>query len=99
MIVYLIIFILSASGIGTIALRNREAIARFNLALFMESSKKKLIAFWYARMHSQLLLLAEKQLRWVRIKVLKIENFLFRLTHGIRGISERNGNGNGHKPE
>ncbi len=93
MIIYLIIFIASIGGIAVIALRHRELILNFNLALFMEDSQKHIVSFWYSHMHSQLFMLLEKQLRWIRIRVLKIENFLFRLTHGVRGISERNTNG------
>ena len=96
MIIYLILFILSLSGIAVIALRHREQMAGFNLAVFMEDAGKQIVAFWYSHMHSQMFTLLEKQIRWTRIQVLKIENFLFRLTHGVRGISERNGNGNGH---
>lgn len=99
MIIYFAIFIISLSGIAVISLRHRELILNFNLALFMEDSKKRLVSFWYSHMHSQLFMLLEKQIRLIRIKVLKIENFLFRLTHGVRGVSERNPNGNGHKPE
>lgn len=94
MIIYLILFILSIGGIGIIALRHKQEIAGFNLAIFMGSVGRRAVSFWYSHMHSEIFLLMEKALRWTRIRVLKIEHFLFRLTHGVRGISERNGNGN-----
>jgi|SRR3989344_532504 len=96
MLVYFFIFFVSMGGISVIALRHREEIVEFHFATFMENITAKIVEWWYSEAHSYFLKVLERFLRKSRILVLKVESFLFRKAHAIRGISERNGNGNGH---
>lgn len=77
-----------------IAVRHREDIAEFRFALFMENALEKFAQWWYSEAHGYFLKVLEKLLRRSRILVLKVENFLFRKVHAVRGISERNENAN-----
>lgn len=96
MIVYFFIFILSAGGISVIALRRKEEISQFHFATFMENMISRVSEWWYLEAHAYFLKILEKYLRKSRIWVLKVESFLFRKARAIRGISERNSNGNEH---
>ncbi len=96
MLVYSIIFLLSIGGIAAISFRNRQEIQAFRFAPFMEDTYRRGVAFWYSHAHGRMLTLVEKYLRLTRIQVLKFEHALFRAAHGVRGINERTGNGNGH---
>lgn len=95
MLIYFIVFILSLSGISVVAIRHKDQIAEFYFAAFMESLISNFKEWWFSEAHSYFLKLLEKYLRKSRIFVLKIESFLFRKVHAVRGISERNKNGNG----
>ena len=97
MLIYGIIFLLSIGGIAAIGIRHRQEIHAFRFAFFMEDLYRRGVAFWYAHAHGRMLTLLEKYLRLTRIQVLKFEHVLFRAAHGVRGINERTGNGNGHK--
>lgn len=95
MIIYFIIFILSLSGISVIALRHKEEIMEFNFAIFMNNAIGKFLEWWYYEAHADFFKFLEKFLRRSRIWVLRVESFLFRKVHVVRGISERNGGSNG----
>lgn len=97
MIIYFIIFILSLSGISVIALRRKEEIMEFNFATFMNNAIEKFLEWWYEEAHAYFFKFLEKFLRRSRIWVLKVESFLFRKVHAVRGISERNGSSNGER--
>lgn len=99
MIVYFFIFIVSLSGISVIALRHREKMAEFSFAVFMGNFETKFVEWWYSKAHSYFFKILERFLRKSRILVLKIESFLFRKARAVRGISERNENGNGHSED
>ena len=94
MIFYSIILLLSAGGILAIIRRNREEFTAFNFAEFMEGLQADAIALWHARLKDQSLLFMEKRLRGTRIWVLKTEHVLFKAAKKLRGIQEKNGNGN-----
>jgi len=94
MIIYFIILILSFGGISVIAIRHREDILEFKFALFMDGMLEMLSGWWYGDAHSYFLKALEKALRRFRIWTLKMESFLFRKVHAVRGISERKENGN-----
>lgn len=93
MFIYFIILVLSFGGISIIAIRHREFIMEFRFALFMDWVFDKLSEWWYGEAHSYFLKLLEKALRRFRIWTLKMESFLFRKVHAVRGISERKENG------
>lgn len=95
MIFYSLIFILSVGGIAAIVRRNPEEFASFNFAEFMESLVAETKAVWHAHLRDQSFTFLEKRLRGARIWVLKTENMLFRTAHKLRGIKEKNANGNG----
>ncbi len=95
MIFYSIIFILSVGGIITIVRRNPQEFASFNFAEFMENVVAEAKAVWHAHLRERSFTFLEKRLRNVRIWVLKTERLLFNAVHGLRGIKEKNGNGNG----
>ncbi|KKT29266.1 hypothetical protein A3G55_02785 [Candidatus Giovannonibacteria bacterium RIFCSPLOWO2_12_FULL_44_25] len=95
MLFYLIIFVLSAGGIVTIILRNREEFAAFNFANFMEGLVADAKAAWHSHLRERSFTFLEKRLHNVRILALKAETRLFRAAKTIRGIKERNGNGGG----
>lgn len=105
MLIYLILFFISLGGIGIIILKHKKefvvAVDHYeqtqnnaNFAAFMEKLQARIVSLWYLYLHSAFCLFIEKRLRWVRILVLKIEHFLFRALHRVRGIAEY-GNGNG----
>ncbi len=105
MIAYAILFAASVAGIAVLAYWHRQELfyseAGFagerepSFAVFMDGVWRMLASFWHTHFRESILLFIEKRLRWTRIIVLKIERFLFRTTHRIRGISERGQNGNG----
>lgn len=94
MLIYFIIFVLSAGGIFVIVIRHKDKISEFYFATFMKSLVNRFLDWWYKEAHSYFLKLLEKYLRKSRILVLRIESFLFRKVHAVRDISERNGNNN-----
>src|SRR3989338_9504936 len=91
---YIIIFLLSISGVVAILIRNRREFAEFNFATFMEGVEEQAAIEWQNIIKPKALLALEKRLRGARIWLLKAENLLLRATRCIRGIYE-NGNGNG----
>ena len=97
MLVYFFIFAVSVGGISVIALKHKEEINKFNFAIFMEDILKQIHQWWYSEAHPHFLKLLEKFLRKSRIRVLKVENFLFRKARAVRNISERNENGMGNE--
>ncbi|MEK7503107.1 MAG: hypothetical protein AAB556_01525 [Patescibacteria group bacterium] len=93
MIIYFIILALSLGGISVMALRNRKDILEFQFARFCDGMLERLSDWWYGEAHSYFLKVLEKALRRFRIWTLKMESFLFRKVHAVRGISERKENG------
>ena len=93
MIIYFFIFAVSMGGISVIALKHKEEVSKFHFAVFMEELVEQFRQWWYSEAHPYFLKLLERFLRKTRILVLKIESFLFRKARAVRGISERNGNG------
>lgn len=75
--------------------RNREEFAAFNFANFMERLLADAMATWHSHLRERSFTFLEKRLRNVRIWALKIESFLFRAAHKLRGIKEKNGQNGG----
>lgn len=94
MIFYSIILLLSVGGILAIIRRNRDEFTAFNFAEFMEGLQGDAVALWHAHIKDQSLLFMEKRLRGTRIWALKTEHALFKAAKKLRGIQEKNGNGN-----
>ena len=94
MIFYSILFVLSAGGIITIIRRNRDEFEAFNFAEFMEKLVSEVSNLWHAHLKDMSLLFVEKRLRETRIWALKTEHALFKAARKLRGIQEKNGNGN-----
>lgn len=100
MIFFVFLALLSFGGTVFLVMRHRSALGAYaqeaqdtpTFALFMKTCVFKLNTWWYNEMREYMLLFTEKQLRWVRILVLKIERLLFHAAHRVRGASARNGN-------
>ena len=89
------LFFLSLSGICILFWYHRDAVFALDVKpsfrILMDSIKDHIWRSWDEYMRDKLLLFLEKQLRWTRILVLKIERHLFRITHKVRSMSDRNG--------
>ena len=94
MIFYSLIFILSLGGVITIVRINRDEFEAFNFADFMDRVVLELRDFWHENLHESFFLFLEKRLRSARVIVLKTETRLLRASNRLRGIKEKNGNGN-----
>ena len=108
MIFYIIVAILFFGSAGFIVARHRLELNEYGLraqhpptfAHFMEDFVHELYALWRSHLREQILIFTEKQLRLIRILVLRVERVLFHATHRVRGASNRNGsNHTGEKPE
>ncbi|KKS95172.1 hypothetical protein A3B05_00385 [Candidatus Giovannonibacteria bacterium RIFCSPLOWO2_01_FULL_43_160] len=94
MIFYSIFLLLSVGGILAIIRRNRDEFVAFNFAEFMEGLQGDVVSLWHSHIKDQSLLFMEKRLRGTRIWALKTEHALFKAAKKLRGIQEKNGNGN-----
>ncbi len=100
MIFYIVLSIVSFGTAGYIVFKHRADLAHYyevsaaehppRFAHFMEDISKEFRALWDTHMRAQILLFTEKQLRWFRINVLKVERLLFRATHHVRNAASRN---------
>ena len=80
-------------GVITIVRRNRLGLSEFNFALFMESAVNEFAELWHSHLRGQMFVFLEKRLQHIRILFLKMERILFNVVHGLRGIKEKNSNG------
>lgn len=90
MILYSVIFILSAGGMMAIAMRNREEFRVFNFAAFMENLQKESGIFWKQYLRERTFLTIEKVLRTLRIWFLRMENLMLKIMHRVRGLKDKN---------
>ena len=95
MIFYSLIFVLSVGGAVTIVRKNRDEFEAFNFAEFMDRLVLDARDIWHNYFHESFFLFLEKRLRGTRVFFLKAETRLLRAANRIRGIKEKNGNGNG----
>ena len=101
MITFIIFALFCWGATGVVVFRRRFALRSYaadaqdepTFAHFMEDCIHQIGVLWHSYIREHILLFTEKQLRWVRILVLKVERILFHATHRVRGASVRNGNG------
>ncbi len=98
MIFFIIFGLIGFGGVGYVITRHRADLALYanqtehtpTFAHFMDDMIRVFGSLWHTHMREQLLVFTEKQLRWVRILVLRVERLLFHATHRVRDASTRN---------
>ncbi|OGF79296.1 hypothetical protein A2W54_01185 [Candidatus Giovannonibacteria bacterium RIFCSPHIGHO2_02_43_13] len=89
MILYSVIFMLSAGGMIAIAMRHRDEFYAFNFAAFMENVQKEGGQLWHQHLREKTFIAIEKVLKALRIWLLRMENLLLRILRRVRGIKEK----------
>jgi len=87
---YSVIFILSAGGMMAIAMRHRDEFYAFNFAAFMENVRQEGGQLWQQHLRERMFLVIEKILKTLRVWFLRMENFILKTLHRVRGIKEKN---------
>lgn len=99
MIFYLILMALALGGMGGLVFRYRSVVFSSGsddisketptFAIFMEGVSTHMAGIWNDYAKVKIFSLLEKNLRRVRLIMLRAEHSLFRITHRVKDISQR----------
>lgn len=99
MIFYAILFLFSTVGMLIIARRNKELFYASDFSQFMGVLQKETANLWHVHLRERAFVFLEKSLLSIRIWFMRMENRLLKTMHIVRGIKEKNGNGDSHPHE